>query len=189
VRRILDILLGRTRPIRSKLERLFAISTAYLTLTANLRLTASGRAGVCFRPLESSEFQSLSQELERILKISGRETDTTIDAVEDEFGFQWVILQDSQFEDLVATIHLVSLTLEDKGFGEQLLAAVFKFLDREKPIFWIYNYKRGNFYPFVPRGGRQRDHATELRLHAAMQQELPQENEMERWYPLWGVPV
>ncbi|MGI5837236.1 MAG: PspA-associated protein PspAB, partial [Chloroflexota bacterium] len=154
MRRILDILLGRTRPIRSKLERLFAISTAYLTLTANLRLTASGRAGVCFRPLESSEFQSLSQELERILKISGRETDTTIDAVEDEFGFQWVILQDSQFEDLVATIHLVSLTLEDKGFGEQLLAAVFKFLDREKPIFWIYNYKRGNFYPFVPRGGR-----------------------------------
>lgn len=187
--RILDILLGRTRPVRSKLERLFAISTAYLTLTANMKLVPTGRAGVCFRPLESAEFQALGQELEQLLRISGRETDTAVETVEDSYGFQWVVLQDPQFEDLVATIHLVSLTLEDRGFGEQLLAAAFKFLDGNEPIYWIYNYKRGNFYPFVPRGARRRDHATELRLQAAMRQELPQETELERWYPLWGIPV
>lgn len=187
--RILDILLGRTRPVRSKLERLFAISTAYLTLTANLRLESTGRAGVCFRPLESAEFQTLGQELDRLLKISGQETASAIETIEDSYGFQWVVLQDAQFEDLVATIHLVSLTLEDRGFGEQLLAAAFKFLDRGYPVYWIYNYKRGNFYPFAPRGERRRDHATELRLQAAMQQELPQETALERWYPLWGIPV
>ena len=187
--RLLDILFGRTRPVRSKLDRLFAISTAYLTLTANLQLEPTGRAGVCFRPLESGEFQTLDRELERLLKLSGKETDTAIDTMEDSLGFQWVILRDPQFEDLVATIHLVSLTLEEMGFGEQLLAAAFKFLERGEPIYWIYNYKRGSFYPFAPRPDRRRDHAAELRLQAAMQKELPLEAELERWYPLWDAPV
>jgi len=187
--RILDILLGRTRPVRSKLERLFAISTAYPTLTANLQLAPTGRAAVCFRPLDSAQFVTLQQELDNLLTISERETQTGVDTSGDSFGFQWVTLEDPQFEDLVATIHLVSLTLEDRGFGDQLLAAVFKFLDRGEPVYWIYNYKRGSYYPFAPRGNRQRDNATELRLQAAMQRELPIEAELERWYPLWGVPL
>ena len=57
--KILDILFGRTQPVQSKLERLFAISTAYITLTAELQLQPSNRAGVCFRPLESGQFEGL----------------------------------------------------------------------------------------------------------------------------------
>lgn len=188
--RIFDIIFGRTRPVRSKLERLFAIATAYLTLTADLQLSPGGRAAICFRPLDSAQFAALQRELADLLRISGRETGTTIRTEEDRYGFQWVILEDADFEDLVATVHLISLTLQDHGFGEQLLAAVFKFLDQEQPDYWIYNYKRGSFYPFVPRGpGQARDNAAELRLQAAMQKELPVELELERWYPLWGVPL
>lgn len=188
--RILDVLLGRTRPVQSKLERLFAISTAYLTLTADLGLEPTGRAGVCFRPIESGAFAGLQPELENLLRISGRETGTIIHTEEDNFGFQWVTLEDPQFDDLVSTIHFVSLTLQDHGFGDQLLAATFKFLERGEPVYWVYNYKRGSFYPFVPRGQtRERDNAAELRLQAALQKELPVEPELERWYPLWGIPL
>ncbi len=188
--RILDILFGRTRPVRSKLERLFAISTAYLTLTADLHLRPSGGAGVCFRPIESGQFEGMQPDLEGLLQISGRETRTAIHTQQDDFGFQWVTLEDPDFEDLVTTIHLVSLTLEGRGFGDQLLAAVFKFLDGERPVYWIYSYKRGLFYPFVPRGrDRERDNAAELRLQAAMKREMPIEPELERWYPLWGAPL
>ncbi len=188
--KILDILLGRTQPVQSKLERLFAISTAYITLTAELQLQPSNRAGVCFRPLESGQFEELQPELDGLLRISGRETGATIQTQMDSFGFQWVTLEDPQFEDLVTTIHLVSMTLQDHGFGDQLLAAVFKFSDKGQPIYWVYNYKRGTFYPFVPRGqSRDRDNATELRLKAAMQKELPIEPELERWYPLWDIPL
>ncbi len=188
--RILDILLGRTRPVPSQLDRLFAISTAYLTLTSDLQLTETGRAGVTFRPIDSAQFESLDTELEGVLRISGQETGTAVHTETDDFGFQWVTLQDTDFQELVSTIHLVSLSLQDKGFAGQLLAAVFKFLDRGEAVYWIYNYKRGSFYPFVPKGeGRDRDNALELRLKAAMEKELPIEQEMERWYPLWGVPL
>ena len=40
--------------------------------------------------------------------------------------------------------------LEAGGYGDRLLCAVFAFEENGKPIYWIYNYKRGSFYPFVP---------------------------------------
>ncbi len=198
MRNFLDALLGRTQPVKSQLEKLFAMSTAYVTLTVDLREQPTGRAGICFRPVASSQFTSLQDELSDLLKVSGKESGTTIQTTTDPYGFQWVVFEDQEFENLVATVHLVSLTLQDGGFGERLLAAVFRFDGTDgpggagegnHPINWIYNYKRGSFYPFVPSGERRRDNAAELRLAAVMDRELPMEKDFERWYPLWGIPI
>ena len=69
--------------------------------------------------------------------------------------------------------------------------AVFPFEDESgKRVYWIYNYKRGAFYPFVPAGGeQQRDNERELRLKAQIGAELPLEPELERWFPLWDIPL
>ena len=77
------------------------------------------------------------------------------------------------------------------GYGDRILAAVFSFRDeRGRALYWIYNYKRGAFYPFVPSGGeQQRDSERELQLKAQIGSELPVEAELERWFPLWGIPV
>jgi hypothetical protein len=190
VRRFFDSLFGRTRPVKSQLEKLFAMSTAHVTLSIDLQLNAAGRGGICFRPVASSRFDRLGGELDDLLRVSGDVSGTKIRTTTDPYNFQWVVLEDDDFEDLVATVHLVSLTLEDGGFGEQLLAAVFRFGGQKgETIYWIYNYKRGLFYPFVPAGDRRRDNATELRLAAVMERELPIEKEYERWFPLWGIPI
>ena len=43
---------------------------------------------------------------------------------------------------------------------------------------------------FVPSGGaQQRDNERELRLKAQIGNELPVEAELERWFPLWGIPI
>ena len=66
------------------------------------------------------------------------------------------------------------------------------------PIYFIYNYKRGHWYPFVPAPRRRRRRAAatsersterELQLKAQMASELPIEPELERWFPLWGIPI
>lgn len=189
MRRFLDSLFGRTRPAPSLIERLFAISTAQITMVTTLNLAPAGTAGISFRPVESNYFASLTQELNDLLEISARDTGTRVETQTDKYRFRWVLLHDDQFEDLVATIHVISQTLIEHQFGEQLLAAVFRFTDDEgKPIYWIYNYKRGNFYPFAPRGKNERDHAQELRMSNAMSREMPIETELERWYPLWDIP-
>ncbi|ACZ38521.1 PspA-associated protein PspAB [Sphaerobacter thermophilus] len=189
MRRFLDALLGRARPLPAKNERLFAISTAMVTLELQLGLKAIDRAGITFKPVESNYFERMSVDLNALLEISTRDTGSRFETKTDQYNFRWIILQDPEFEDLVATIHIVSEELVANGFGEQLLASVFGFTTAEgQHVYWIYNYKRGRFYPFVPRGNRARDNALELRMGSAMERELPVEPELERWYPIWDIP-
>ena len=76
-------------------------------------------------------------------------------------------------------------------YGNRVLASVFAFTQSDgRPVYFIYNYKRGTWYPFVPAGGeQQRDTERELQVKAQVGTELPIEPELERWFPLWGIPI
>jgi hypothetical protein len=98
-------------------------------------------------------------------------------------------------EDLAVGINAVSGAIETAGHGDRLLCAVFAFKDSQgAPIYFIYNYKRGYWYPFVPdpsaaADAQQRSTERELQIKAQMSAELPIEPELERWFPLWGIPI
>ena len=94
-----------------------------------------------------------------------------------------------QLEDLVGTAHTLAAELTAQGFGEQLLAAIFKFDGGEHPVYWIYGFKRGSFWPFVPSGKDERDNATELELKAKLEHELPIEPDLTRWLALFDAPL
>jgi hypothetical protein len=69
---------------------------------------------------------------------------------------------------------------------------VFAFADAQRrPVYFIYNYKRGYWYPFVPDPDNPKQRLTEreLQLKAQVGSELPLEPEIERWFPLWGIPI
>jgi hypothetical protein len=55
--------------------------------------------------------------------------------------------------------------------------------------FLVYLYKRGTFYPFVPTGSERRDNEAELRLKAELKEDLSMEEDLDRWFPLWKLPV
>ena len=58
------------------------------------------------------------------------------------------------------------------------------------PVFWIYGYKRGAFWPFVPTGEDQkRDNAGELELKAKLEKELPVEQDLTRWFGVFDAPL
>jgi hypothetical protein len=186
----LDALLGRDKPIRSQLDRLFGLSTAELTLATEFDVTSTKAAAISFRPVSTGAFSQLLREVEALLQASTKDSPLTWKNQKDSYGYQWIILQAEEFTNLVATVHMISRELQDNGFGEQLLASVFQFRDsNSRNVYWIYNYKRGTFYPFVPAGSSTRDNATELRLSSVMNGELAVESEPEKWYPLWGVPL
>ena len=182
----LDSLLGKSKLPKPKPDKLFAMSTAYVTLSSNLNLASDG-AGICFKPLDASRFQNAEIEIGELIQQSCKETNTLYKMQKDSYGYLWVVLKDPDFEDLVSTIYLVSSTLAEHELGEQLLCAVFKFKG-ESEVYWIYNFKQGKYYPFVPKG-KQRDSSYEFRLRAIMEKELPVENEVNRWYPLYDIPV
>jgi hypothetical protein len=189
---LLDVLRGK-RQIKqaAPTDRVFAMSTAQITLELQLGLKSTGKAGICFQPLATADFEQIVRDMEEVVRSAGSDTGTTIEVSDDDFGYRWMVLVDPDFEDLVVGLNAVSTALEAGGYGDRILAAVFPFRDEAgKAVNWIYNYKRGAFYPFVPApGSQQRDSERELRLKAQIGAELPVEAELERWFPLWGIPV
>jgi hypothetical protein len=188
----LDTLLGRSRTAKpAKQDRLFAMSTAYVTLESEHDIKTSGKAGIVFQPDPTSDFSRIVADTEEVLRATGEETGTAITTSEDTFGYSWVVLSDPDVEDLVVGVNAVKDALDTGGYGDRVLAAVFSFRERgDKPVFFIYNVKRGSWYPFVPApGDKQRNTERELQLKAMMGNELPFEAELERWFPLWGVPL
>jgi hypothetical protein len=188
-----DVLSGRKKLKDPARERLFAISTARITLQTELELKPAGAAGVCFKPLSAGEFVRAENELQQLLDAVATESGSRVERKSDEFGFEWLVVRDPDFEDLVATVHLVASELESRGFGPQLLAAVFPFEGGgfdQKRVYWIYGFKRGAFWPFVPTGKEQeRDNAEELELKAKLENELPIEQDLTRWFGVFDAPV
>jgi hypothetical protein len=205
-----DMLTGRHQVKGPAPDRLFAISTAYVTLQAEHQIDPAGAAAIVFQPLATSEFEATISEMEEVVKATGGETGTQVSTQDDSYGYRWMVLRNPagtpSVEDLAVGINAVSSSIEMAGHGERLLCAVFAFADeKRRPIYFIYNYKRGFWYPFVPAPGGgstpgggsggagvqpgERSTERELQLKAQMATELPMEPELERWFPLWGIPI
>jgi hypothetical protein len=60
---------------------------------------------------------------------------------------------------------------------------------RTSSAYLVYLFKRGTFYPFVPLGGEKRDTEEELRLRSLVVDDLKVEPDLDRWFPLWDLPV
>jgi hypothetical protein len=185
-----DALLGGRRKLKQPApDRLFAMTTAYVALEAELGIKHRDTAGIVFQPLATGDFQEIVKGAEELLQASAQETGTTVSSADDEFGYRWIVLRDQEFEDLVVSLNTVSTELQGGGYGDRLLACVFAFEENGRPLYFIYNFKRGAFYPFVPVEGKKRDNERELRLKAQVAAELPVEPELERWFPLWVIPL
>ena len=205
----LDVLMGRRKLAQPAPDRLFAISTAYVTMETSLGLTSRGAAAIVFQPLSTADFESIVRDMEEVVRATAGDSGTSVSTHDDSYGYRWMILRNPEgapsVEDLAVGINAVSGSIETAGHGERLLCAVFAFVHRPdaaaggptgpgaaagERIYFIYNYKRGFWYPFVPAPGeQQRATERELQIKAQLASELPMEPELERWFPLWGIPI
>ena len=191
-----DILTGRHTVQGPAPDRLFAITTAYITLESEHQIAPAGKAAIVFQALATSEFESTLRDMEAVVTATGGESGTKVSTQDDSYGYRWMVLHNPDgapsVEDLAVGINAVSGSIETAGYGERLLCAVFAFLDaRKRRVYFIYNYKRGYWYPFVPDPAQPQQRVTEreLQIKAQMASEIPIEPELERWFPLWGIPI
>lgn len=232
--RILDVLLGRTKPAQANLDALFGLVGAVITMQVRESLVPSGEAGVCYKPVAGRSFADTAAEAAQLLNLpaggdepggaSSQGTESfrqpsessqatlpgAIRQENDQYGYHWVVQTCDDFQNLVNQVHVVNSTLQDNGYGPQLLCSVFAFrpgvagppgesdpalseaATSPPPLaYLVYLYKRGSFYPFVPLPGKEekRDHESELRLSVVLTDDLKIELDKERWMPLWGLPV
>lgn len=166
-------------------DDLFGMSTAYLTMEADLGFRPTGDAALCFGNVDSSGFRDARAEVEAVLELGEEETGTAASFIEDSHGYSWVVLSDTDFENLVTSIHFASDTLIEEGFGSRLLAALFAFEQEQTTAYWVYSFRRGAYYPFVPTGGHEREGTVEFKLESNLDGELEIEDDTSYWYPIW----
>jgi len=188
--KFLDALLGRTKPKQANLDALFAIPNAAVSLEAAAGLKPAGSAAVCFRPASGQDFTGTEGEIAELLALSGQESGATVSQSQDSYGYHWIVVRDPDLSDVVTAVHMVNATLAERGFGPQLLASVFPFrTDDGRVAHLVYLFKRGTFYPFAPTGPERRDNELELTVRGSVTGELPIEEDLTRWFPIWGAPV
>lgn len=200
---LLDILLGRTKPVAPDLDRLFGLPSAAVALEAAVSLTPTGTGAVCFATVEGAAFDGVRREVRELLDADAGRTGPPVEVERDEYGYSWLVSRRDprDLPALVSDLHAVNSALESGGFGPQLLCSVVGFQGEEggegelgsARVGVVYLYKRGTFYPFAPvagppGAGPRRDNALELRVRAALGDELKVEPELNRWFPIWGAP-
>ena len=196
---LLDTIFGRTKPVRANLDALFALPSAAVTLQTSAGLVSTGHAGVCFKPPAGQSFEEIQNELEQVLRTgSDAGAMPEVRHVGDRFGYRWILIDAPGIDDLVTRVHVVHSSLEDAGWSTQLLCSVFAFAPSgagdvtdavSRPLYLVYLAKRGTFYPFAPNGDEQRDSELELRIRSVVGSDLPVEQDLSRWFPLWDLPV
>ena len=132
---------------------------------------------------------ALAAELQGVLRDGEVTSGTSVDLETDEFETGWIVLHNRAFDGLVASVQVLNETLFRRGNGDRLLAAVFRLDFERRPAYWIYNYKRGYFYPLVRGRDEGRDNEAELRLGELMESSrVSIEGSLERWYALSSIP-
>jgi len=185
-----DVLFGRKKLKGPARDRLFALTTAAVTLNVECGLKPSGAGAVVFKPLSAGDFTRVESDVEQLVQKVAADNGSKLDRKSDTLGFEWVIVRDPELEDQVTAVYGLANGLTEQGFGEQLLAAAFRFDGGDHPVYWIYGFKTGTYWPFVPTGsGQERDNARELELKAKLEPELPVEKDLTKWFALFDAPI
>lgn len=189
----LDALLGRSKPVKPDLDQLFGIPSAALTLEAAAGYRPTGLGSVCFAAVEGGAFDEVQRQVRALLDADTDRGGAPVEGSQDGYGYSWLLARHTPEElpDLVNDLHAVNSELEANGFGPQLLCSIVGFRnDAGQSLGLVYLYKRGTFYPFAPMpgGGEKRNSPVELQIKAMLADDLRLEQDLSRWFPVWGAP-
>ena len=186
-----DTLFGRTKQVAPKLDNLFALPSAALTLQTELDLVTSGQAGLCFKAGSGETQLATDADIMTLLNFEAGSDEAHITT--DELGFKWLLVKNPDLNELVTRIHSANSSMVEHELGPRLLCAVFGFVPASPPgegdVRMVYLLKQGTWYPFAPTDSDNRNNQLELRVRSFLDKDLPMEKDLSRWMALWGLPV
>ncbi len=179
-------------------DLIFSLSSSQITLDKKIGLVTTGRCTLVIKTNGGQYFREMEQEVKRFLDALEKEESSAVDlhhdTITDYHGYLWIVLYGKRIEDLLAGLTAVGDLVIERGFSNQIHAAVFEFYnerDNNQSSFIVYNYKSNKFYPFVPvsHKRKRRNTAEETRIMETMADEMPFEKDKDLWHPIWNLPL
>ena len=146
---------------------------------------------MCFRSAAGAAFAETRDDVVELIRSDSQAPE--VEVTDDGFGFTWLVVRRAPDDvtGLCTDLHAVNTSLEIQGFASGLLCSVIPFEDRSgRRVGLVYLYKQGTFYAFAPTAGeaQTRDNLLEISVRDQLQDELPMETDLSRWFALWGAP-
>ena len=182
---LFDSILGRSQPPKPDLDQLFGLPSAAITLQVSLGAVPTGAGSVAFRAPEGKAFADVVADVKQLLTAT---SDPDLEVTQDSFGYTWITVRAADISDVVNGLHAINVSIQDAGFGPQLLCSLVAFERDGRRFALVYLYKRGSVYPFAPIAEPQRDSVLELQLRDLLRDDLNVEQDLTRWFPVWGAP-
>jgi hypothetical protein len=161
-------------------------------------LVTTGKCVLVIKASSGQYFRETEQEIKRFLDSIEREESSTVDlhydTITDHQDHLWIILYGKRIEDLLVGLTAIGDLFTERGFSNQMLAAVFQFYygnDNDQSSFLVYDYKLNKFYPFVPVSYKRkiRNNTEEMKIMETIAEEIPFERDKDLWHPLWNLPL
>ena len=118
-----DVLFGRKKLSEPSEDRLFALTTAAVTLDTELGLKTAGAAAIAFKPQSSGEFRSAFDEIDKLTDAVAQSCGSQIERQSDKYGYDWIVVHDPDLEDLVGAAHTLASELTRRILGPLRLQA------------------------------------------------------------------
>jgi hypothetical protein len=113
-------------------DLIFSLSSSHITLDRKVGLVTTGRCVLVIKTNGGQYFREMEQEVKRFLDALETEEDSSAvdlryDTITDYHGYLWIVLYGKRIEDLLAGLTAVGDLVIERGFSNQILAAVFQF--------------------------------------------------------------
>ena len=89
----MDAVLGRSKLPKAQSDKLFEISTACITFESNLGLKPSEYAGICFKPIGTSAYESTKKKHQELLEYSSKDKETKFKIEKDKLTSSGLFLK------------------------------------------------------------------------------------------------
>ena len=165
--------------------------TAQITMETGLGLKHRNAAGIVFQPLGTADFEQIVKDTEELLRGAAEDTGTTVETARRRVRLPLGRPARPGLRRPGQAVNMVSTELQAGGYGDRLLAAVFAFEDeRQAASTSSTTSSAASTTRSCPRRATQaRNNEREFQLKAQLENELPIEPELERWFPLWEIPL
>ena len=71
---LLDVITGKRKLAKPAPDRLFAISTAYVTMETGLEITTRGAAAIVFQSLATADFTQIVRDMEEVVRATASDS-------------------------------------------------------------------------------------------------------------------
>ena len=188
---LLDVLTGKRKIKKPAPDRLFAMSTAGVTLDTELGLKSAGKAAIVFQPLGTADFDAIVADMEELVKGTGEETGTAVEKPTTSSATAgWSSPTPTSRTSWSASTRSRPRSRPAATASACCARCSRSATPRTSPSTGSTTTSAAPSTRSCPRGGeQQRDSERELRLQAQIGAELPVEAQLERWFPLWGIPI